>query len=94
MRTNLGLSIRLITEVKNFFPDLGKLTVTEEVAHLLHVGRNHNGAMVQVPLLFFCFLCQDVAVVGVVALYLASSGQDESLLRAGVSLYFWHNCFF
>ena len=68
--------------------------MTEEVANLLHVGRNHNGAVIQIPLLLLCLLCQDVAVVCVMTLYLTCSGQNESLLRTGVSLYFWHNCFF
>jgi len=49
--------------------------------------------MVEVSLLLLGLLGQDVAVVGVVTLYLAGSGQYESLLSTGVCLYFWHNCF-
>jgi len=66
------------------------LTEAEEVANLLHVLGHNDSAVVEVALLFLCLLRQDVAVVGVVTLYLAGSGESESLLCAGVSLYFWH----
>ena len=74
--------------IPEFFRDLAE---AKEVADLLHVLFHNDSAVVEVALLLLCFLCQDVAVVGVMALYLASSGERESLLRAGVSLYFWHN---
>ena len=87
---SLGLSIRLITKV-NCFPECNRgLAEAEEVADLLHVLGHNDSAVVEVALLLLRLLCQDVAVVCVVTLYLACSGERESLLRAGVSLYFWH----
>ena len=46
--------------------------------------------MVQISLLLLGLLGQDVAVISVVTLNLAGSGEGESLLCTGVSLYFWH----
>ena len=86
------LSIRLITKVKNCVLTLG-LTQTQEVTYLLHVLSHNNCAVIQVSLLLLGLLCQDVAVVCVMTLYLACTGECESLLSTGISLYFWHNCF-
>ena len=69
------------------------LTHTQEVTYLLHILSHYDSAVIQVSLLFFCLLCQDVAVVCVMTLYLACTGECESLLSTGISLYFWHNCF-
>jgi hypothetical protein len=44
----------------------------------------------QVALLLLGLLGQDVAVVSVVTLYLACSGEYETLLSTGIGLYFWH----
>lgn len=48
--------------------------------------------MHKIPLLLLCFLRQDVAVVSMTSLDLTCSGKAESLLRTGISLYFWHFC--
>ena len=85
------LNIRLITKVKNCVLTIG-LTHTQEVTYLLHVLSYNNCTVIQVSLLLLCFLCQDVAMVCVMTLYLAGTGEHESLLCAGISLYFWHNC--
>lgn len=46
--------------------------------------------MVEVALLLLGFLCQDVTVVSVMSFDLTRSGESETLLCAGISLYFWH----
>ena len=66
------------------------LTHAEAVANLLHVLGHHDSGVVEVSLLLLGLLGQDVAVISVVTLYLASRCQRESLLRCRLSLYFWH----
>jgi hypothetical protein len=46
----------------------------------------------QVALLLLGLLGQNVAVVSVISLNLTRTGERESLLGAGLCLYFWH-CF-
>ena len=59
---------------------------------MLAIGRHDQVAVLQVALLLLGFLRQDVAVVSVVSLDLTCTGERESLLGAGICLYFWH-CF-
>jgi len=73
----------------NSLPDLG-LAKEEEFADLLAVGGDDEVSVLQVALLLLGFLCQDVAVISVVTLDLTRSGEHESLLCCGISLYFWH----
>jgi hypothetical protein len=44
----------------------------------------------QVTLLLLGLFGQNVAVESVLALYLAGSGESETLLRTRIGLYFWH----
>jgi hypothetical protein len=44
----------------------------------------------QVTLLLLGLFGQNVAVESVLTLYLACSGESETLLCAGIGLYFWH----
>jgi len=70
------LCIRLITKVNFSFLSFNRgLAEAEEVADLLHVLSHNDSAVVEVALLLLCLLCQDVAVVGVMTLYLAGSGE-------------------
>ena len=82
--------------VNNFsnrtLPDLG-LTEVEEVADLLHVLSHNQVSVLRIALLLLGLLCQDVAVIGVMTLYLATTGEHESLLCSGICLYFWHFLF-
>ena len=73
-------------------PDVG-LAKEEEFADLLAVGGDDEVSVLQVALLLLGFLCQDVAVISVVALNLTRSGERETLLGSGISLYFWHFLF-
>ena len=49
--------------------------------------------MNKISLLFLGLLGQDVAVISVMTLDLACSGEAEALLGSGVCLYFWHFVF-
>ena len=71
-----------------------KLTQTKQVAHLLEVAAVDDCLMHQITFLLLCLLCKNVAVVSVMSLDLTCSGETESLLCTGVSLYFWHFFFF
>ncbi len=71
-----------------------KLTQTKQVAHLLEVAAVDDCLMHQITFLFLCLLSQNVTVVSVMSLDLTCSGETESLLCTGVSLYFWHFFFF
>ena len=46
--------------------------------------------MNQISLLLLGLLCQNVAVISVMTLDLACTGETESLLGTGICLYFWH----
>ena len=81
------LNIRLITEVKNFSRLLIDLTQAKKVTDLLHVLCHYDIGVIEVSLLFLGLLGQDVAVVSMMTLNLASTGECESLLCTGVSLY-------
>ena len=80
-----NLSENFVLTLKNV-----RLAHAQQVANLLHVLRYNQSAVVEVSLLFLGLLCQDVAVISVMTLYLASTGQHESLLCTGISLYFRH----
>ena len=67
-----------------------KLTQTKQVAHLLEVAAVDDCLMHQITFLLLCLLCENVTVVSVMSFDLTSSGETESLLRTGVSFYFWH----
>ena len=66
------------------------LTEAEQVANLLHIRTIHQGLVYQVAFLLLCFLSQNVTVVSVMSFDLTGSGETESLLCAGICLYFWH----
>jgi hypothetical protein len=70
-------------------PDVG-LAKEEKFADLLAVGSDDEVAVLQIALLLLTFLGQDVAVISVMTLDLTRSGEHESLLCCGISLYFWH----
>ena len=67
-----------------------RLTHAEEFANLLHVRAVNEGHMVKVALLLLGLLGQDVTVISVVTLDLTCSGECETLLGTGISLYFSH----
>ena len=67
-----------------------RLAETQQVAHLLHVGLVDDAVALQIALLLLGLLRQDVAVVSVVSLNLTRTSKEESLLRTGVCLNFWH----
>ena len=67
-----------------------RLTHAEEFTNLLYVGTVHDGHVVEVALLLLGLLGQNVTVVSVMTLNLTGSGERETLLRAGISLYFRH----
>ncbi len=69
-----------------------RLTETQQVTHLLHVGLVHDAVALEVTLLLLGLLGENVAVVSVMSLNLTRTGECESLLCTGVCLYFWH-CF-
>ena len=69
------------------------LAKEEEFADLLTVGSDDEVAVLQVAFLLLTFLGQDVAVISVMTLDLTRSGEHESLLCCGISLYFWHFLF-
>ena len=54
------------------------------------VGAVHDSNVVEVAFLLFGLLGQDVTVVSVTSFDLTRSGERETLLGAGISLYFWH----
>ena len=66
------------------------LTEAEEFAYLTLVRAVYEGNVVEVALLLFRFLRQNVRVVSVMSLDLTCSGELETLFCAGVRLYFWH----
>ena len=66
------------------------LTEAEEFAYLTLVRAVNEGNVVEVSLLLFRFLRQNVRVVSVMSLDLTCSGELETLFCAGVRLYFWH----
>ena len=66
------------------------LTEAEEFAYLTLVRAVNEGNVVEVALLLFRFLRQNVRVVSVMSLDLTCSGELETLFCAGVRLYFWH----
>ena len=66
------------------------LAEAEEFAYLAYVGAVYDGYVVQVALLLLGLLRQNVTVVSVTSFDLTRSGERETLLRAGISLYFWH----
>ena len=66
------------------------LAEAEEFAYLTYVGAVYDGYVVQVALLLLGLLRQNVTVVSVTSFDLTRSGEHETLLCAGISLYFWH----
>ena len=66
------------------------LAEAEEFANLTYVGAVYDGYVVQVALLLLGLLRQNVTVVSVTSFDLTRSGERETLLGAGISLYFWH----
>ena len=93
IQCTLRLNIRLITLVIELFPGNG-LTEVQEVADLLHVLSHYQVGVLKISLLLLGLLCQDVAMISVMTLYLTTAGEHESLLCTGVCLYFWHFLFF
>ena len=67
-----------------------KLTQAEQFAHLVLVNIGDEASLAEVALLFLRLLGQDVTVEGVLSLDLTGSGERETLLCAGISLYFRH----
>ena len=67
-----------------------RLAHAEEFANLLHIGAVNESNVVEVMLLLLGLLGQDVTVISVVTLDLTCSGECETLLGAGISLYFRH----
>lgn len=53
-----------------------------------------NSNVVEVALLFLSLLRQNVTVISVTTLNLTRSGKGEPLFGTGISLYFWHFCYF
>ena len=66
------------------------LAEAEEFAYLTYVGAVNDGNVVEVALLLLGLLRQNVTVVSVTSFDLTRSGEHETLLCAGISLYFWH----
>ena len=66
------------------------------VNHCYHLAEkiladdNLDFSFKEVSLLLLCLLSQDVTVISVMTLDLTCTGETESLLCAGISLYFWH----
>ena len=65
-----------------------RLAHAEEFANLLHIGAVNESNVVEVTLLLLGLLGQDVTVISVVTLDLTCSGECETLLGTGISLYF------
>lgn len=62
----------------------------EQGLYALFVYFGDESKVVEVALLLFGLLGQDVTVVSVTSFDLTRSGERETLLGAGISLYFWH----
>jgi len=66
------------------------LTQTKQLAYLTAVCAVNDGHVVEVALLLLRLLRENVTVVSVASFDLTRSGEHETLLCAGISLYFWH----
>ena len=66
------------------------LAEAEEFAYLTYVGAVNDSNVVEVAFLLFGLLGQNVTVVSMTSFDLTRSGEHETLLCAGISLYFWH----
>lgn len=62
----------------------------EKLANSLDIGALHDCGVVQHTFALFALLGENVAVVSVFSLDFSCSGESESLLTAGISLYLWH----
>ena len=66
------------------------LSHAEQFAYLLNVGGVNETHVAEVALLLLRLFGENVAVESVLSLDLTRSGECETLLRAGISLYLRH----
>lgn len=66
------------------------LTHAEQFAHLACVGTVHETCVLEIALLLFGLLGQNVTVESVVSFDLTRSGKVKPFFGTGISLYFWH----
>ena len=62
----------------------------QKLFYSLHVILVEDSEVIKISLTLLGLLGEDVAMVSMVTLNLACSCERETLLRAGVGLYFWH----
>lgn len=67
-----------------------RLAHAEQFAYLLNVGGVNETHVAEVALLLLRLFGENVAVESVLSLDLTRSGECETLLRAGISLYLRH----
>ena len=67
-----------------------RLTHAEKFANFLFVNLSYEASLNEVALLLLGLLRENVTVESVLSLDLTRSGERETLLSAGISLYFRH----
>lgn len=69
---------------------MNRLTEAKKFTNLLYIAAIHHSDMVEVTLLLFRLLRQDMTMIGVLSLNLTGSRKSESFFSTGISLNFWH----
>lgn len=69
---------------------LPRSTYTEQFFNLPGIGRIHDGKMLQVSLLLFGLLRQNMTVISVLSLDFTRSGKNKSFFSTGVRFDLWH----
>lgn len=67
-----------------------RLTKTEKFSYLLNVGTIDQCDMIEIALLLFGLLSQNMTMISMLSFNFTRSGKSESFFGTGISLNFWH----